>query len=373
MSDPRKQKADLLYGASGSRKTSNIGKAAEWMYNRTGKITRLITADGGGYDVLEAYVDAGVIKPLVILGWPHLLSNFDLLCQGYWPKNGVDTSKGFLKPSEQDWSNIGITAIEGLTSGGDQLMRYMTQNKLKVSQDPSYVYTDGDPVSTPGGTGVQSYAGSSPAYYGEIQNRLHDVVHKSHMIPCTKVIWTALEGRGEEEGTRIPIFGPAIVGKKSTGKATQWFGNSLHFEVMAKEDKKNELTGQIDVVAVHIMYTRTHVDPLTKMPFPCKHRAVLQYADEVQPFYIPPDLGKFYQLLQDLRDRAAAELKKAMVAVPAAMPIEVEVPTVPTVSTVPTAAVVPVAPPVPVAVTAAPTAAPVVSVVPAVSVVSVKK
>jgi hypothetical protein len=130
-----------------------------------------------------------------------------------------------------------------------------------------------------------------------VQNRLYDFVVKSSTLPVERVIWTALEGRGEEEGTKAPTFGPSIVGKKSTGKAGQWFGNMVHLEMLVTE-KADAATKQVHLDQRRVMYLQPHADPLTKIPFPAKVRAPFNRATEV-PFYLdPPDIAKLYDMLE---------------------------------------------------------------------------
>ena len=40
---------DCLYGDTGSTKTSRLGDAAEYYYKRTGKPSRLVSSDTGGW------------------------------------------------------------------------------------------------------------------------------------------------------------------------------------------------------------------------------------------------------------------------------------------------------------------------------------
>ena len=147
------------------------------------------------------------------------------------------------------------------------------------------------------------------SYYGAGQDQLYDFVLKSHMLPCEKVLWTALEGKGEEEGTRAPIYGPAIIGRKSTGKAPQWFGNCVHIEQLVTQemDEKNK---QMRVIERPVMYLRTHAEAVSKIPFPCGTRAPFQFASELPEYLDPPDMGKLYTLLDGLTEKMDAEVRK---------------------------------------------------------------
>ena len=351
-------KADLFYGASGTIKTSNIGRVAEWYYKTTGRTSRLVSADGGGWEPLEHLVKAGIIEAWPLRLWEHRVETLDKASQGYWPADILNPRSPLLPPSlimytamcyrcrstssnsgegllygpssvspsnivcpkchavpgprdidvhivakhehnpHNDLRNVALIGIEGLTSTGDAMMEQLTHEKASLSQDPSYSWVDG-------GT---TYSGGNMSYYNFIQQRLYEFVHKSHMIPYVlKVIWTALEARGEEEATRTPIFGPAIVGKKATGKATAWFGNTLHFErvdVVGQADANQ----QAKVTSSFIMYLRNHADLLTKVPFQAKTRAPYSLAQEL-PDFMPSEAEKLYQKVEEMKTRAEASVR----------------------------------------------------------------
>lgn len=308
-------KADLVYGASGTRKTSNIGLIAEYVWKKYSKRTRMITLDGGGFDPLLSLVEAGIIEPWVLIGRTKLTTNVvDLAMQGYWPKEVDDPVSPLVSPTMATWEEIGFYAIEGLTSMGDSFIRILKRDKASLSQDPSYTYSE-EAVEVDGKKKVISYSGGNMTYFGFAQDQLYDFVMKTHVLPCEKVLWTALEGKGEEEGTRAPVYGPAIVGRKSTGKATQWFGNSVHIEQLVSEEYDDK-TKQTMVIEKPVMYTRTHAGK-DKIPFPCKTRAPFQLATQMPAIFDPPDMAALYRKLDELNEKALAEVKKvAMVNIP---------------------------------------------------------
>src|SRR5215475_9487743 len=267
----RGYKADLVYGGSGLYKTSNIGRCAERWHTKWQKRTRLVTADPGGWEPIQSLVDAGIVEAWPIALWPNRIESLDLACQGYWPKDVRDPSKG-LDPPSNVLKEVGFYAFEGLTSFGSHVMTTLKQPNVTLSQDPSYVLSDGK----------TKYAGGSMAAYGFVQDRIHDFVTKSHMIPLVdRVLWTALEGKGEEEGTRIPVFGPAIEGRKSIGKAGQWFGNMIHFEAVAEEFTPDKETKQLSIRTRVWAYLKPHADPTSKIVFPAWVRAPYQFPIDV--------------------------------------------------------------------------------------------
>jgi len=362
-------KADLWYGASGLGKTTSIGRLAEKYFKETGKRTRLASADGGGWEVIEPLVNVGIVEPCAVRLKRNRVEALDKICQGYWPEDPSDpesplqpplltgyevvcrrcvvegklkvivpvgpvqpkgvqcpTCKAVIGPRDQDLRiitrqfanpkndlrNVALEAIEGLTSCGDSILEYLMANRASLSQDPSFTWNDGE----------TNYSGGNQTYYGFVQNRLYEFVHKSHMIPFVdKVVWTALEGKGEEEGSRIPIFGPSIAGKKATGKASQWFGNTLHFELMTDTGSPDE-NKQLKITNKFVIYVRNHADSLTKIPFQAKVRAPYAFVNEL-PDYMEADVTKLYTKLEELKRKEEERLKSLMpTPAPQAKPAE---------------------------------------------------
>lgn len=342
-------KADLYYGASGTLKTSNIGKAALWAYKRFNKPTRLVSADGGGWQPIESLVEAGIVEPWMLRGSSNLIETIDKACKGYWPADPENPHSQLLSPfsigyrgkcpkcSEvltsrepktprtcpkcqtstamqmiretnpgNDLSKYAMVCYEGLTSFGDAMMSHLQATKASLSQDPSYVWTDG----------ATEYAGGNMTYFGFVQQRLCEFVASTNSLPVEKVIWTALESKGEDEVTKSPIMGPAIVGKKSTGKAGAWFGNMLHFDtVMAggqaeADPKVKSESALVPITTEFRMYLRPHAEALSRIMFPAKSRAPFQFASEL-PAWMEPDVGKLYDKIDELQQRAVTQVKES--------------------------------------------------------------
>lgn len=275
-------KADLIYGATGLYKTSQIGWAATYIHEKYGKKTRMVTADGGGWAPLQSFIDAGIIEVWPIRNRPFLIEAIDKACQGWWPVE-VDDPKSPLEPPSANRSirDVGLYAFEGLTSFGSGIMSKIKVPGVQLSQDPNYVLRDGE----------TDYAGGSIAAFGFVQDRIYDFVMKSHMIPLVeKVLWTALEAKGEEQGTRLPVFGPDIEGKKATAKAGQWFGNMFHMEAGQQQVGVDEESQSVRLLTAVFMYMKPHADKNTGITFPAKVRAPFQLAHKI-PEKVPMTLG----------------------------------------------------------------------------------
>src|ERR1017187_9713177 len=341
-------RADLFYGASGTLKPSNTGRAALWAYKKFNKPTRLISADGGGWQPIESLVEAGIVVPWMLSDRDNLIECIDKACKGYWPADAENPHSTLLSPfsigyrgkcskcgeeltsskpmqsypcpkcktvvvmsmhratnPDNDLSKFAMVAYEGLTSFGDAMMSHLQATKASLSQDPSYIWKDGD----------TEYAGGNMTYFGFVQQRLCEFVASTNSQPVEKVIWTALESKGEDEVTKSPIMGPAIVGKKSTGKAGAWFGNMLHFDTSmtggtAEADPKiKSESAMVPITTEFRMYLRPHAEALSRIMFPAKSRAPFQFAAEL-PAWMEPDVGKLYDKIDELQQRAVTQVKE---------------------------------------------------------------
>jgi hypothetical protein len=170
-------KADVLYGASGLYKTSEIGWTALYVLEKYGKRTRLVSADGGGFGPIQSLIDAGIVEVWPIRNRLHFIEAVDKACQGWWPVDPRDPRSPIEPPNANpSIREVGLYAFEGLTSFGSGIMGKLKVPGVQLSQDPNYVLRDGE----------TDYAGGSIAAFGFVQDRIYDFVMKSHMIPGTE-------------------------------------------------------------------------------------------------------------------------------------------------------------------------------------------
>src|SRR5271163_4149349 len=75
-------KADLIYGASDSGKTVNIGKSSDYVLAKYGLLSRVITADGGGIGPISGLADSGQLEAWSIGAWPKPIEAFQKAMRG---------------------------------------------------------------------------------------------------------------------------------------------------------------------------------------------------------------------------------------------------------------------------------------------------
>lgn len=336
--------ADLYFGASRTGKTTQIGVAAQRAMRWYGLPSRLVTADLGTLDCIQREIDDGIIAVWNLKHHDNLIETIDKACQGYWPeavddptsrlisptviryigkcsKCGEDISSGKPVPNNQhpcpkcktiasftmkrtpnpdnDLSKIAIVAYEGITSFGDCILGHLLATSASLSQEPSYKWMDGQ----------TEYAGGNMTYYGFLQQRLPEFIAKSTGLPVAeRIIWTALEGKGIDETTKVPVLGPLFTGgagaAKLTGKAAAWFRHMPHFETVEKIVPSQD-GGPPTVDVEYRMYIKPHVDPLSKAVFVCGLRIPKEFSKQF-PAWMEPDVGKLYDKIDELQGKRQA-------------------------------------------------------------------
>jgi len=257
----------ISYGASGTIKTTSIGQLARHVHKTTGKRTRLISADGGGWDTIQDVIDEGIIEAYQVGSLKEPVATMRKFSRGEWPQPGT-AGNATMAPTNWEKANIGAYAIEGLTSIGDAVMKALRLKGAKIGESPNYTFVEG----------TETFYGSNMSYYGFIQDVLYEFVNNFGQLPVQYVMWTALESKGEDD-QRVATYGPSIAGKKAIAKCIAWFGDCLHHDsvTIKKKDKdgkpiKDSETGA-DILEdkIRVYFTR-HPDPQTGIVYPAKVR-----------------------------------------------------------------------------------------------------
>lgn len=235
-----KKRTVLLFGRTNAGKTAQVGELAGHVQKRTGKRTRLYTADRGGLDTIRPYIDLGIIE-VVEMGdtdpWIWLNS----------------AARGLVRDKQGKWvpgenSQIGMYAYEGLTSIADALMADM-------------VVKAGKGVNIGGGANISfqvegdgqtlKISGSNMAHFGVCQSRIKEEVWASQRLDAEFILWTAGASKDDDPEASGKVVGPAVVGKAMTAEVPRWFNLTLRIDCLPAQMGKPER---------HILYLGNHVD-----------------------------------------------------------------------------------------------------------------
>lgn len=313
-------RSGCIYSGTGRRKTSQVKWFAHYIAETTGKSTFLLSADGGGWAPCQPEVDAGMIIPYRLETSTLPLVLLRKISQGYWPEDMQETRPEKINLVPIDWEKIGGIAVEGWSSISQVIMRYLPDKNVNIAgEDRSKLGTFKLPIHVQGSLEQESYASNSRGDYGFTQNMLYGLVMNFGSLPCSYVLYTALESKTEDDD-RSTIYGPAISGKKATAQCGSWVGDLIHAQdyPMVKVVKAPNPAGgePIDVQVIDMsvrFYFRAHLDPSTGLPFPAKPRVTPEKLGELEKrfpggYFEPQPDGRdgFGEYLKEL-DRLSAE------------------------------------------------------------------
>jgi hypothetical protein len=305
---------ELVYGKSGTAKTTWWMTIAEELFRLTGQTTRLYIGDGG----LATVEDAGLMEDKIVEAcvfnerdWPF--TTVRQISQGAWPN-----AKNELVPLAQSGAdNVGLWVFEGLTVMSDYIMGSAKGGLAdragkgeKIGQDSPIMVQD------PSG---EKFGGNAMAHWNFAQRRIIDAIQASKALPGF-VIWTAHERAAEDkEDGNEKIIGPAAAGKALTAQLPLWFGNTIHMTTATKKVKQKDPATGKDVdqyIVERRAYTRDHADPdgTVFVKYLANTRCPLVNGKNPMPEYLsPPDPLRFYAILKEAKD-ARREARSAAVA-----------------------------------------------------------
>ena len=233
----------LLYGRTGCGKSTQIGKLAEEVFVTTSKKTRLYTADRGGLDSIQPYVNLGVIE-VEPIGDASPWIWLNKVVRGHVRRNGK-----WMLDKEAN-KQIGCYAFESAHAIANLLKLDMERKAaagVNVGGDTnsSFDILDGEEKLKIGSTkGFQKF--SIP------QARLWEEIMESHKLDTDYVLWTAGLNKGEDDvNTSAKIIGPDILGNALTPKLPMDFHYTFRMDV---------IPGKGGEAPKHVLYLGTHQD-----------------------------------------------------------------------------------------------------------------
>lgn len=240
----KKARSILAYAESGDTKTTQGYLLAKWVYEKLGKKTRWISADGAGFGVLDdtGMIEAGIVEAFDISNRKRALADIHRLADGYWPKV-IKVENGKLmrlfqnvqecETTKKEWEEIGAYVIEGPPSIGRLLLTHIASNSEKVAFKKGYEYEEDGYI----------FGGLDKGHYGLVQTELHRVmVQGFNLLPVDYVYYTATVGKGEDKVTKETVYGPRGVGNAITTELPTWVGDCIHLArervVIQEQDKE---------------------------------------------------------------------------------------------------------------------------------------
>jgi hypothetical protein len=227
----------LLYGQTGSFKTSNAGEFIDFLAVRYGGITRGIFGDN--YAPIADRVESGWLDAWDITGEKDPLGCVILASEGWWPEKLVNGRPVTQKLVKDNFKDISGYLIEGFKENASLFMRLM-ERKRQATGEPLV----GEHASTQYGQTV-SYSVSSRGTYAFCQFQTHRYFKLGFKgLPVPWVMATTHEYKKKAEG----IYGVAVAGKALAYEAPQWFDACLHFEKVQVAAQAAGVGGKMETI-----------------------------------------------------------------------------------------------------------------------------
>lgn len=282
-------RSGIIYGDSGTLKSTAAKHFSHYIYERTGKCCLLLSMDGGGWAPMQPEIDAGIINAYrcnIEVPLPTLRK----ISQGYWPADPTKTKAVETDLRQVDWGKYGGMIVEGVTSISQAMMRHLADNQIKTGEEATSPFSQ--KVIVEGAVKLETFAGNSKAHYGFVQSQLYSLITNFNSLPCDYVLFTGLEARAEEDD-RTLIYGPQIAGKKATLLIPSWVGDCVHAQGTAVRktisvpnpaDPTKMIESEV-VDTVVRMYYKKHPDPVTGIFFPAKPRVTPEHIPTLEKRY----------------------------------------------------------------------------------------
>jgi hypothetical protein len=284
----------ILYGDSGLGKSTNARFFAQWMYERTGKPSRLVAFEDSSKVVFQPLIDLGLVEAVFLTKAQNPLVAMRRLARGEWPIFASDHTIKEWKPLQSWAGSIAAYIIEGLTSGSESLLEEAREEHRFLREQKTDAFE----------IGGEKFASSSQTAFGFVQQEMLRNMKGFGMLPVERVLWTGHECVGSDEDTKDPIRGPGLVGKAATDKVRKYCGLLLHIDGVKQQN--GMLKPRI--------YFRKHPDPkFVNIFYPAKTTLPVEMVPELEKVcpggYFEPGvrygegLDKFLQIEADLIER----------------------------------------------------------------------
>lgn len=279
---PTSMNTMLMYGPMGSGKTSALAAIARSIYKETGKKTRLISGDGGGFDPVGNLIDLGIIEPAAIGGRKDILPTLQDLARGDWFIDGelVKPNAKSKSGKVNDLSTVGLYVVEGTKFIGQTMLNNLLGKGINFTDKNLVTDFTANQDDT---NEVHHYGLPVFGHYGFTQNYVTNVIFSFlSLIQSTNsmLIFTTheYEDEGDSKQNRKPITGPASTGKALVGSLPSMFGRVIHMTKLPVKNIVKSKTGGSEAVfgTEYRAYFRPHRDQF----LPTSWEATLRFSPE---------------------------------------------------------------------------------------------
>lgn len=298
----------LIYGASDTGKTSQLGEIARYLTQTWGWRGRLLTGDSTYAPLVDLIQSPenpnGPIEAFDLALTTATLEVVQAVGKGYWPRV-VGNEIRLMKTTPDQASQIKFMLVEGAAVISQMLMAQMIREKRKVAEDIVGSYELSLPIDgSPEKFKITEGQGGR-AHYNHIHNLLRSSIWPAYKaLPVEYCIWTSHESRGDDDLNKAMVaLGPATIGKAIVGRTTENFAHAFRLDVEFKDPKNPDSR---DFKA----YFLTHPEPsVMKATWPCKVSLSLEKSAKLRakfpggfiPMGVDPKTKKFQGMEQFIK------------------------------------------------------------------------
>src|SRR5271165_3996223 len=182
-------RSGIVYGESGSRKSTAGKHFSHYILNKTGKKTLLMSSDGGGWGPMQPEITAGLIQAYRVNA-THPLPVTRYISKGFWPQNPDETRITHTNLVPINFSEYGGLIIEGVTSMSMAVMRHLADGAIKTGEDVTNPFQQ--KVFVNGQLMEETFAGNSRGHYGFVLNNMNALISNFNAMPFEYVLYTGL-------------------------------------------------------------------------------------------------------------------------------------------------------------------------------------
>lgn len=299
----------MIYGDSGSTKTTQAYFLAKYIHNKTGKNVRMIGANASDSAPFEdsGMIEKGIVDFFDISNRKLALADMRRLSEGYWPRDVKEGGKGNklhfktddnCKSVQAQWDKIGGYIVEGTTGIASLLLNHIRSQDEGVGFKHSFKYEEDG----------YSIGGLQEGHYGLVQQEMYKMIVQGFAcLPIQYLIFTGLVAKGEDKRTRETVYGPKAAGSATTFEIPSWFMDCFHLDSVIEETTNEKVERKV------AWFVR-HEDKDTGVPYLAKPRVLPEvYPQLLKKFpegYVRLGFQKGIEKFYEELDRIGAENKK---------------------------------------------------------------
>lgn len=256
----------MVYGSTGSTKTSQLYHMVKKIHAKTGKKFRMIYSDGGGYAPFadSGMIESGIVDVMNFATREHALADIRRLSRGYWHRwvknnQAYDTYESgaveyFTSQNDvcmtraDEWPSIAGYIVEGMTSLAETLKMHVSEQDVKVGFEGSYKYEEDGEL----------FRGIDKGHYGIIQKEIYSRHTRGFLtLPVEWVMYSAQPCLWESGKSDIKKYGPMVVGTAMTPTVPSLFDHCL---CLTKERYLTNLNDPNSVTEGYVAWFTEHSD-----------------------------------------------------------------------------------------------------------------